>query len=850
MTKAGNSQIMRKITLLITIFSLSLPACAQYSGGTGEPNDPYLIFTAEQMNEIGLHEVDWDKHFKLMADIDLSAYTGTQFNIIGRWFGFNHPDNKGFGGVFDGSGKKISNFSYTSTGANNIGLFEFVADPNAQIKDLGLIDPNVDAGTGSYVGSLVGRLSFGIITGCYAEGGSVSGNHTVGGLVGRNNGTITNCYSLGSVSGDDDVGGLVGFNSALCTIIDCYAISSVSGDDRVGGLVGRNNTNGTITNCSAGGAVLGDREVGGLVGRNCYATITNSCSTGSVSGSRKVGGLVGNNDHGTITNCYSTGSITGSEEVGGLVGAVDWGGGFGGHITNCYSTSSVSGNHEVAGLVGDNEGAITNSYSVGRITGTTDIGGLVGINNGQVTGSFWDIQTSGLSTSAGGTGKTTSQMQIASTFVGWGCGLVWTIDEGANYPRLAWENTLGQMLTTPSFPTVAGSGTENDPYLIYTAEQLNAIGLFPCELDKHFKLMADIDLNGFTGTEFNIIGNDKVAFTGVFDGNGHTISNFTYNLKRDFVGIFGKARAPARIEALGLINPNINAGWYTGSLVGDLGHGTAGTIGTITNCYVVAGRITGGRYVGGLAGRNLGIFTITNCDSSCSVRGNLVVGGLVGQNYEVITNCYATGSVSGESWVGGLVGAHASGIITNCYATGSVSFWGNDKFFGGLVGLNGSTITNCYSLGSVLGNTLVGGLAGRNLGTITNCFATGDVTGQDKVGGLVGLNALLVSANDAIYKGKITNCYSVGRVTGWTDIGGLLGFNDGFTVSNSFWDIQTSGQTTSAGGTAKTTIEMQSATTFLDAGWDFMDEIENGTENIWWIDEGQDYPRLWWEPSD
>ena len=64
---------------------------------------------------------------------------------------------------------------------------------------------------------------------------------------------------------------------------------------------------------------------------------------------------------------------------------------------------------------------------------------------------------------------------------------------------------------------------------------------------------------------------------------------------------------------------------------------------------------------------------------------------------------------------------------------------------------------------------------------------------------------------------------------------------------DSFWDIETSGQAESAGGEGKTTAEMQMKSTFTDAVWDFVDETENGTENIWWILEGLDYPRLWWE---
>jgi hypothetical protein len=61
--------------------------------------------------------------------------------------------------------------------------------------------------------------------------------------------------------------------------------------------------------------------------------------------------------------------------------------------------------------------------------------------------------------------------------------------------------------------------------------------------------------------------------------------------------------------------------------------------------------------------------------------------------------------------------------------------------------------------------------------------------------------------------------------------------------------MHASGQPTSAGGTGLITAEMQTANTFLEAGWDFIDETENGTDDTWWILEGQDYPRLWWESS-
>lgn len=147
------------LLVLLAICLLSRPAEAQYGGGSGTADAPYLIYTGEQMNEIGANPGDFDKHFKLMADIDLAPYTSTDFNIIGTGYW------DAFTGVFDGSGHTISNFSYIPADANNIGLFGYV---RGVIKDLGLIDANIDAGTGDYVGSLVGYIYIGTITNCYA----------------------------------------------------------------------------------------------------------------------------------------------------------------------------------------------------------------------------------------------------------------------------------------------------------------------------------------------------------------------------------------------------------------------------------------------------------------------------------------------------------------------------------------------------------------------------------------------------------------------------------------------------------------------------------------------------------
>jgi hypothetical protein len=323
-------------------------------------------------------------------------------------------------------------------------------------------------------------------------------------------------------------------------------------------------------------------------------------------------------------------------------------------------------------------------------------------------------------------------MQMADTFLGWNaCGYegTWTLDEGHDYPRLWWEfQTGGPLGPAQLSDALTGSGTEDDPLLVHTPEELLAICLFACDWDKHFKLMSDIDLGAYAGMGFTTIGWRGVPFTGVFDGNGHTISNFTPAFATDTdAGLFGYVDDPnAEIRNLGLVDPNLTASAsHVGPLVGYLREGTV---------------------------------------AACAVRG---------------------GTVTGWSNTGGLVGYNYEGIITHCYSTAMV-----------------------HGTGSV------GGLVGENRdGTIIRCYSTGFVSGDYDVGGLVGDD--------------------------------LIGY-----TTRSFWNIETSGQISSEGGTGLTTGEMMTAAPFVEAGWDLAGEDEDGTEDIWWIDQGRDCPRLWWEETD
>ncbi|MCX5634999.1 MAG: hypothetical protein NTW55_04035, partial [Planctomycetota bacterium] len=238
------------------------------------------------------------------------------------------------------------------------------------------------------------------------------------------------------------------------------------------------------------------------------------------------------------------------------------------------------------------------------------------------------------------------------------------------------------------------------------------------------------------------------------------------------------------------------------------------------------------------------------CYATGSVSGitDGYAGGLVGYNEGMLTSCYATGSVTGNSGVGGLVGEN-SGAITSCYATGSVT--GSVLHSGGVGGLVGrnyyGTITSCYATGSVSGKSLTssryaGGLVGYNYGTLTACYATGSVSGitDGYAGGLVGYN-----------EGMLTSCYATGSVTGTGSyVGGLVGENDG-TITACFWDIETSSQSSSAGGTGKNTADMMKQSTFTDVNWDFTNETTNGTNDYWRMCvDGVDYPRLNWQSTD
>ena len=213
-------------------------------------------------------------------------------------------------------------------------------------------------------------------------------------------------------------------------------------------------------------------------------------------------------------------------------------------------------------------------------------------------------------------------------------------------------------------------------------------------------LKSDGTVNEGTFKEWTPIATNASPYTGIFEGQNHTISGLYFNQEDSYdVGLFSRNN------------------------------------GKIANAGILDSYFYGTSKVGGVCGNNY-TGTITNCYNTGSVSGLGNLGGVSGYNYTgSITNCYNTGNVSGSSgFVGGVSGDNNGGTITNSYNAGSVS--GIERYVGGVNGWNKGTITNCYNIGSVSGSGYVGGVNGWNKGTIKNCYYdstiyTGTAIGYD-----------------------------------------------------------------------------------------------------------------------
>jgi hypothetical protein len=873
--------------------------------GSGTAEQPYLIRDVRDLGTV------WFKplaHYRMEASVDLSGITWCMAVI--PWFDGTFEGNRhvisnlhiqggGSLGLFGWSGGTISNLGLEAVDINGTGgnIGGLVGENDGLITSsysTGSINSVGSVSNWDGVGGLVGGNN-GFVTMSYSTC-SVSGISGVGGLAGSHGygggNLIKSCYSTGSVSGTSCVGGLVG--SLDAAIVSSYSAGPVIGDHQVGGLVGYRDGDGSVTSScwdmeTSGQTVssdgfglttleMMDPQILGLngllvndpnwvvdAGRD-YPRLAWEGTPGQVIPEPVIDWLAG---QGTEQEPYrietadqlilmgrasilwdkhfilgadidldpnlpgrkifnravigwhwyptfagvfdgnnhiiSHLTISGDSDLG-LFGEL----GPGAIISNlALEEVDINGTgNNVGGLAGANEGSITNCYITGSVRGDDNVGGLVGYNYlGTITTSYSTSSVSGDRDIGGLVGDNAGIVTSS----------VWDVETSG---LTVSDGGIGLTTAEMMDPYTLGlNGFANDPNWVLDAGR-------------------DYPRLAREGTAGQIIPEPVIDW---LDGQGtdqepYRIDTADQLILLRRVGLWDKHFVlGADID----LDPNLPGRQIFSEAViqGFLGvfDGNGHTISHLTisgDSYLgLFGQLGPGAIISNLA---LEAVNVKGIGDNVYETGNYV-GGLVGHNKDgSITSSYITGSVNGNRYVGGLVGRN-DGSINTSFSIGTVT---GDRYVGGLVGWNyGGGINTSFSMGTVTGDRYVGGLVGWNYGGgITNSYSSGEVTGNDCVGGLVG-------RNDDI----ITTSYSTGTVNNdsWS-VGGLVGVNLG-DITSSFWDIETSNQTTSDGGTGLTTVEMQTTSTFLDAGWDFVNETANGPNDIWTICEGRGYPRLWWE---
>ena len=644
------------------------------------------ISTADDLNFMRLK---LDGVFTLMNDIDL---TGTAYST---W-----EPIVGFTGTLNGNGHVIKNFSINKTSNDNVGFFSTVT--GATISKLGIEGATVVGGTTSGSGTNVGVL--------------------IGSAVGL---TLSESYVANStIVGRDHVGVLIGQtglqDGTSSTVTDCYATGTmVDNANQAGGLIGLAETT-TITNCYYSGAIEGPSNVGGIIALaesgnvdifNCVAL----CPYLKGQNPARIVSVTGSNGILTLSNNYAR---TDMKNI------------FGTDATVWDPTDpSVAVNMPSGANVDFAQTKVQDFYQTTLTWDFTTKWKMMAKDDANDSGIYpvlkW--QTGKIGASVIGAPTASKRIAIAEGIVVEAYG---AYGQDVSYSS---DNTaVVSVQTTSGIGTYTGvsAGTANGLVQSSARSYMNAasqsfpIAVFdpnfyievgtPEQLDgmrnnltAYYKLTADIDLSGVAN--FSPIGPDSNSpFAGKLTGNGHVISNLKINnINSKRQALFGYTNG-ATIENLGLVNVNIIGEGDIGAVVGK-GIGT-----TIQHVYVT-GYIEGVDHVGG------------------------IIGGTDAGSMTTISNCYVNADVhTRASQVGGIMGVASSALVEKVYFTGTVFAPGGDQGHnaGGIIGLteNGQvSMNNVASLAtSVSGGTTSEFVArGAALVDATNLFTRNDMVLQD-----------------------------------------------------------------------------------------------------------------------
>ncbi|MCK4978795.1 MAG: T9SS type A sorting domain-containing protein, partial [Candidatus Delongbacteria bacterium] len=257
-----------------------------FAGGTGTELDPYLVSSAEHLNNIRYFTEEDSTYYLQTDNIDLGV---SPWNEDKGWIPIGHDESEFRGNFEGGDFLMISNLTIDDSTANYASLFGAIR--NANINNVQLENVNIVGYLAC--GALIGHSFTSYISNCSSTG-IVTGLEEIGGLVGATVETsVFSCFSEANIFGKEYIGGLIGYvvdimGSDSNKVVNCYARGNIVGESRVGGLIGI--TDLPVISCYSTGSVTGSSDVGGLIGRaaatatNCYWDIESSGQTTSARG--------------------------------------------------------------------------------------------------------------------------------------------------------------------------------------------------------------------------------------------------------------------------------------------------------------------------------------------------------------------------------------------------------------------------------------------------------------------------------------------------------------------------------------------------------------------------------------
>ncbi|MBR3491282.1 MAG: leucine-rich repeat protein, partial [Bacteroidales bacterium] len=760
--------------ILFNLFAFNMIAKAQntFGGGSGTYMDPYIISTtdhwielASSVNAVSNPSTFFNQYFRLDADLD---FNGISFQPVGncfRWFdGDSIVSPRIFSGKFNGNGHSIKNVTYHSDNdfenGQGVGLFGYAG--NAFIQNLTLAGNSTITGY-NHVGGIVGKLeSNSTVTNCLVEEGvtiaqapvsSCSG--TFGGIVGMCMGTyifVNNCFSYATVAYTCDeatpnyivgVGGVVGatgwYNSnPIIEIRNCGSFGQVTGITYVGAICGYRGNGGSVTSCYVGGnCTTGAIGVqGSQYGTDEGIDIKHVCAifcgknVGATYHTQGLASCNGKtvyeyNESVRLTLEYTGAPPTGYtiwdahyEVDGGTLNKDPWYPDYIDHANNRYILRLPSQPKSTITFVSLDLLRDISYEPWVRITVPACL----------YTGENHTPQPLVIDTKDGASDTLRRNIDYS---ISAGGDLDPSYCDPGNYSILIegkgdFRGDALKVFTIfeldPDFSE--GSGTETDPYIIRTTEQMDVLAAKVNAGDEKtgvcFRLEADLD---YTGKTYTPVGNANYGFRGIFDGNGHTISNVNLNINQDNVGLFGSLGGT--VKNLTFDNSNIqNSGRFIGGIAGSCNGGT------IKGCIVT---------------------------NNVNINGTQNVGGIVGEvtQWGRIDNCLSLAqSIVGSSKVGGIAGDVSSAILTNNYYAGYYN----------VGGINGNDVTGAvrgYAITSENGITV--GLEG----------STGLAYGGVVYGGQG--QEIVLTLNVGMSNNPLPQCYSISA--------GILTYNDNGTYT-------------------------------------------------------------------